>query len=513
MPDGLAASVSARTADFQTGMRAARESLGDVATSAGSAALALGRAEEGMDSTRNSAITMATAVGSAGVSFNVLSTSATGSIATLTTLGAVATGLATTLVPLTATLGGLATAAGAVAAAFGAVAGSGALAYGKQLNEQYQDELLAVRDQIEEYEQLQETRGQLTDQQREQLRQLKQEEQRLDDAEGALSALQIRLGEVGSELSSIIADWGQGFAPLIRDAINAIPDLTRNILEAIGSMDQFAGALRSFGREAMTLIPAIAGELATLAREALPVVVDGMRWFRNNGGSIFDSILATTRRVAPMLQDVGGAFVDALPSINRFGIAILDQALPAIESGVRGFGSLLDEIMAFTQTQQFERIMQALRQSATELQPELEALRQNLGDMIQTVIENAPAMIRGITAVADSVLDIVNALTPILTGFIELVAAASEAWADWTERSEQQEQNLARQGLTDYVTSGTLDMLQNSRPQSMRSRTRDELRIVVDSNDEKFDAKIDERIYRDSRESFDALDRGAYRGE
>jgi phage-related protein len=447
------------------------------------------------------------------LSFGGLTTSLVGVAALLGTTAAAATVLVSALVPLTATLGGLATAAGALAGAFGAVIGSGALAYGQQLTDQYQDELTAVRQQIEEYEELRDVRGELTDSQRERLRQLKQEEQRLDDVEGPLSALQVRLGELGSELSGIVAEWGGQFAPLIRDAINAIPQLVRNVLNAVGGMDRFADALRAFGQEAFRTIPAVASTLADLAREALPLVIDGMQWLRQNGGGIFDSIMATTRRVAPMVQDVGSALVDALPSINRFGIAVLNQALPAIESGIRGFGNLLDQIMAFTQTQQFEQIMGALRDGARELKPEFQELKQNIGDLIDTVIENGPALIRGFTAVADSVLDIVNALTPVITAFIDLLGGAAEAWADWTERSEQQEQNLAEQGIAGYVGSGTLDMLQNSVPQSAQAQTRDELRVVVDLRDDMLDARVDDQIRRDSRQQADLVDRGGFRGD
>jgi hypothetical protein len=209
---------------------------------------------------------------------------------------------------------------------------------------------------------------------------------------------------------------------------------------------------------------------------------------------------------------VGSAFVDALPSINQFGIAILETALPAIEDGIRGFGRLLDGIMAFTQTQQFAQIMSALRQGAEELRPEFRALQQNIGDLIDAVIENAPALIRGVTAVADGVLDIVNVVTPVITAFIDLLGAAAEAWADWTRRSEQQERNLARQGLGQYLASGTLDTLRNSAPQSAQAQTNDELRVVVDLKDDKLDAQIEERVQESDREAFDAVRRGRYRG-
>lgn len=494
----------------------AGDELGDVGRSGILAASGLTSAAGGATTTSGSFTTLTASTNGLALSFGSLSTSLIGMAALIGGVGAAATGLVSALVPLVATLGGLTAGATALAGAFGAVIGSGALAYGEQLADQYEEELTAVQKQIEEYEQLEDARGELTDGQRERLRQLKQEEQRLDDVEGPLSALQVRLGELGSELSTIIAEWGQQFAPLVADAIDAIPTLARNILDAVGGLDRFGDVLRSAGQRAMTLIPQIAGVMADLAREALPVLIDGMQWLLNNGAGIFQGIMQTTREVAPLLQQFGGDLAAALPDINRFGTGVLHTLVPALGDAVRGLGNLLGKFMDFTRTEQFERIMSEIRTQMTRIGPELDELVMNLDKLLQTVIENGPEIIRGVGAVADTVLDIINPLLFALRRLIDLIGAAADAWNDWVQRSEQQERNLARQGPLGWVAGGLGD---NFAPQT-RTATRQqqfagqqEIRIAVEGDTEVV-RDVSAEVYdrRDSQAS-DQIRRGGFRGE
>jgi len=511
MPEGLSAVVSARVGDFTRSLSRAEEALDTVRSAASTAALALGRAESSMDQTRTSALGLSAAVGTAGLSLNAFSTSVVSTTGLVTGLTAVLVGLSTTLVPLAATLGGVAAAATGLAGALGLVVGSGALAFGEELAAQNRQELEQITARIQRLRELQDARESAT--RAAEIERLEERRQELEDATDAGGALTRRLGQVADEVSGIVAAFGRDFAPLIRDALNAVAPLTRQILRAVGSVDEFRDALRVFGGEAAAIIPDIAGALTRLAREALPIVARGLQSIQQNGGDVFDAILATTRRIAPLILDVGQAFADALPSINAAGIAILETALPAIESGIRGFGNLLDRILAFTQTEQFARILRALRQSASELGPEIDALTANIGKLFDTVIQNAPALIRGATAVADSILDIVNALTPVITAFIDLLGGAADAFATFTRRSERQEANLGEQGVGGFLAGGTRDLLRDARPDSsLQSEVQDELRVVVEAEDEEFDARIDRRIRQDARNQADLVERGAFRG-
>ena len=404
--------------------------------------------------------------------------------------------LSTTLVPLTATLSGFVAAGAGLAGALGAVVGSGALAYGEDLNKEYQEQLLRVEDQIEALEEQEDAQGSLTDAQRKELKQLKDRKQELNNVEGAFSALQVKLGDVAEEIGGLVAEWGSGFAPLVRDGINALPTLVRNVLDAVGGLGEFRKALRTIGGIAMNALPGVASALVDVGREALPFFIDGLRWLRENGGSIFDRIMQTTRTVAPLLQDVAGAFVDNLPAINRFGTGLLQRLLPAIGDAIDGFGNLLTQIMEFTRTEQFREIMSEVRAGMDELGPELAELRKNFGSLFQTLVENGPAIVRGLVGIADSVLDIVNALTPVLEFFINLVGDAADAWSEWVERSEQQEQNLAQQGILGYLGSGIADNLPNASTQRPQTGPQAELRRELNrtrQQDQQVDVRIDVR--------------------
>jgi hypothetical protein len=190
-------------------------------------------------------------------------------------------------VPLAATVGGLAAGAGSLAAAFGVVAGSGAAAF------------------------------------------------------AATNDLKEVFAELREELTATLAAFGERFKPLITDAVDAIPQLAENILAATGDLSAFREALRSFGQSAFRLLPEITSEVFDLARRALPILTDGLRFLGRRGGDIFEAILDTTQQVAPLLLNVGQAFGRILPEVNAVGTSILRTLLPALERGLGAFDKLL----------------------------------------------------------------------------------------------------------------------------------------------------------------------------
>lgn len=489
--DNLAVEISSQTADVQAGLASVRRGFSRLSRDAVETNVALDRAGESMDDARDDALGLAYALGrvdeqaddagrgmlvaggEAATGGSLFSTAAVGTHGLSFSLGTLSTtiiataipalvALSTTLVPLTATIGGLVTAAGALAGAFGLVAGSGLVAFTHHVS----------------------------------------------DLETALSNLR-------AEVEPIIVEFGEQFVPLIRDAIRAVPQLVRDVLAAVGGLGQFEAVLRQLGQAGMRLIPMIAGELADLAREALPVLVDGLRWLRQNGGGIFDGIMRTTRAVAPLLQQVGSAVVDALPAINRFGTAVLSQLLPAVADGIRGFGNLLERIMAFTQTQQFRDIMAAVRTQLQRIGPELTELGENFDALLQTLIENGPAIIRGIGAVADTVLDVVNAIMPLLRAAIDLAGRAGKAWSNWVQRSERQEQRLAQGDVLGGVEQFARTTFGGGRGVTPTGRLQEdrELRIRVETNDDRFDAYVDDRVQTRNQELYDDIERGSFRGD
>jgi hypothetical protein len=268
---------------------------------------------------------------SGGLSSSFVSLGTTAGIATvgITALTAGATALASTLFPLAAVLGTVVGGVFSLVAAFGAVVGTGILAFGEQRGEQNRERLEQINEQISRLEELKTTEEGLTESQAERLDTLKEEKDELSDLTGIMGGLKDVMSDVVEEIKPIITEFGEQFIPLVEDAIDALPDLIRNIFAAMGGMEEFVGALRNLGRIAFNTIPSLVGMLFDLARRALPVFLDHVRWLRNNGGDIFRGMLRVTQRLAPFFMDLINAFIEATPEITKLGSVVLEKLIPA----------------------------------------------------------------------------------------------------------------------------------------------------------------------------------------
>lgn len=353
----LSVRVSANTRDFESGIDDARDSLSGLAGMASAVMTPLqalqNRANEARDefssldravggATRSLSGLAAVAGGTAAAlgalstttsglssSLGSLTISLTGSIALFGALGAAATGLVSTLVPLAAVLGTLTAGAGALAAAFGAVVGSGLLAFGEARGEQNQQRLQEVQARIAELEALQETTGGLTAAQQEELETLEEQADTLEEQTGIMGGLESAFADLRDELAPIITEFGEQFIPLIDQAINFLPVLVQNVVDAIGGLDAFVAVIRDLGAQAFRVIPDLVGGLFDLARRALPMLMDGIQFLSQNAGGLFEGMLQTTRVLGPTLLNLGNAIIAALPSLNRLGTMILQTVVPA----------------------------------------------------------------------------------------------------------------------------------------------------------------------------------------
>jgi len=177
--------------------------------------------------------------------------------------------------------------------------------------------------------------GSLTEQEQKRLDQLKEKRDELKEQTSVTGALADRMAELKKELAPILIQFGQQFIPLIEDAIGAIPTLITRIIDAMGGMDGFASALRDAGQAAMTALPALVSVLMGLARDALPVLMDLGAWLIQNGGRIFEQMVATTRRLAPHMMSLIDAAIQATPALNRIGTVVLEQLIPALDAFLR----------------------------------------------------------------------------------------------------------------------------------------------------------------------------------
>jgi len=370
MFENLSIELGADTGDLQAGLAAAREAVDSTADEFSRLGRKADSAEEDLgDAGRRAATTggifTALSLSTSGLSLSLGALSTTLTASLIPALIALSTALA----PLAATVGGLAAGAGSLAAAFGAVAGSGIIAFGAKRAEQNKERLSQIRNQvtakkkrleqieteIDRLQELREVNDGLTDAQRDQLQSLvaervetenaidKKEElakktEKTTDVAGALS---MAFGEIKTEIKPLIVSFGQQFIPLVEDAIDALPDLVENILDATGNLSAFKNALRDFGQASFRLLPRITDRVFDLARRALPVLIDGVEFLLNNGGNIFDGILSTTREVAPLLLSLSQTFADIAPTINDVGTTVLNVVVPALEGFLSAINKLL----------------------------------------------------------------------------------------------------------------------------------------------------------------------------
>lgn len=249
--------------------------------------------------------------------------------------------LSSTLVPLVAVVGTLTAGLGALAGAFGTVIGTGIIAFGAKRAKQNRQRLKQIRARIKALKELQQGTATLTAAQELQLEKLQEQEERLEEQTDVMGGLASAMSDLRKEIQPIIVAFGQQFIPLIEDAIEGIPELIANMLQAAGGMDMFRRAIRDFGETAFNVLPIITRELSILAMQALPIVRDFGQWLLNNGRQIFMGMLQTTRELAPVFMNFINSVVNAILEINRLGTNVLQVLIPAFS----GFFSVLEDIL------------------------------------------------------------------------------------------------------------------------------------------------------------------------
>lgn len=317
--EGLTVSIGSRTRDVQRGLSAVRESLQSVGRSATStsaamegtaesaedltqetAQLALGMyglaaatdsAEDELEEARTAALTTSSAFSALSVSTSGLSASV-GALGTSLTVGLIGTlaALSTMIAPLVAGLGGMAAALTGVAAGFGLVLGTGAVSHFEELKTAF--------------------------------------------------------SEAKQEIQALFAAFGEGFGPMLVDAVEALPTLVRRILEAVGPLDQFQALLREFGGLAMDAIPALVSTFVDLGRVALPVLQDFVSFLMDNGDDALNSMLGTIADLAPEVSAFIDALIDGAPVLLEVGTTVASVVVPAVTALVEGLTVLGSGITA-----------------------------------------------------------------------------------------------------------------------------------------------------------------------
>lgn len=340
--EGLDAASDEMSGATRTAMilQAALDEVGDEAVGAGIKAQFLQDALDEVGDQATQAAVQSQAASGAFTSLSVSSQGASlsvGSLSTAFTLSLIPAVLtaATVLAPLIVTIGALAAGAAALAGAFGLIIGSGILAFGEEKASQNREELSQTERLIDQYETMQETGQALTAQQQDRLRQLRQKKKELEDQTTATGALAGVVGDLKDELTPLIVDFGREFIPLIREAVDAIPDVVEEMLNAVGGTDQFKEALRDFGAIAAEALPALVGLMFDLARAALPVLRDLVSFLQGNGDAALQDMKASVQELWPELMNMLDALIEMAPVLLEFGTNVGEVLIPALTDLIR----------------------------------------------------------------------------------------------------------------------------------------------------------------------------------
>jgi len=153
------------------------------------------------------------------------------------------------------------------------------------------------------------------------------------------------LKEARAEIVEIIQPLGEVFGPLLLDAIRALPELVRRIIDSFGPLDQFAQTVRELGQTLFSVIPSVTGLLFDLAERALPVLVNVLNFFMDNGQAIIDATAEAFDRLGPPLRELGSTILDVLPSLFEIGLIVGELVIPALTSFFDALGTVGDLIL------------------------------------------------------------------------------------------------------------------------------------------------------------------------
>lgn len=385
MPKNLSAKVSADASDFISTMTAAAERTDELKDEASSAA----RQVDDLGDEASEAAAGVSRLSAANTA--AASTSSALAVATGASLVPALGALSTVAIPLTATLGALATAAAGVATGFGLVVGTGLRSYGQDVAET--------------------TEG----------------------VNGAMEGLQHALEPAVEEIEAFASAIGEEFAPLMGDAIEALPEFIERVTDAIGPLGPFADALRDAGRVAFRVIPRIVSQMMDMGRNALPAVRNLGSAIANNAVPAMNAMDDTAGRVLRILPQLDGDTAAAAASLNEFGITILETVVPPLET----VGSVaVDAASAFNQ---LDDRTQKLVASATLAAPAIAGIASKLA-LVSPALGVATAAV-GAFALAwtqdiGGVRSTTNAFVEDATGF-ETVGALLEDTASQIARGAE----------------------------------------------------------------------------
>lgn len=136
--------------------------------------------------------------------------------------------------------------------------------------------------------------------------------------------------EAKQEIIPLVEAFGEDFVPMLETGINALPELTSEIIDAIGPTKTFRGTLRQLGETGMEVLPALAGVGATAGRGLAIGARPGLKSLEQLGAAanglidVMGALNGATGGLITKFAKWAGVLVRPMALITRYNTMVLD---------------------------------------------------------------------------------------------------------------------------------------------------------------------------------------------
>lgn len=209
------------------------------------------------------------------------------------------------------------------------------------------------------------------------------------------------------EIKPMVKELGEQFVPFLKETIQMLPGLVSSIIDALGPLDKFLGALKTLRNAAFDLLPKFIAWFIELGKWALPILTDLGNWIINSLVPAFQrliqrgkSLFKTFQRLWPKFQKV----LDAVRGVWKW----MQNLWKSFQKTVKNSSKLRKKVT---------RLIKAAKLFWKNLQPVINALK----PLAKQLIRLAP-FVAGIAIDLATLATTIGAkLLPFLRPLIQIV--------------------------------------------------------------------------------------------
>lgn len=210
-----------------------------------------------------------------------------------------------------------------------------------------------------------------------------------------------------AEIIPMVAELGERFVPFLKETIQMLPGLVQSLIDSLGPLDQFFGALQNLRRAAFNLLPQLISWFFDLGRWAIPVVANIARWMVDSLAPAFVRTVERGKWLVGMFGRMSGAGDGLSSQISRLWSWIQDLANVFERSAASGTPLRTE----------FNQLVSAAQRFATKAQPTVSSLR----DLATELARAAPVVAKVAVDLATMGVNIGTKLLPVANSLVQFI--------------------------------------------------------------------------------------------